>query len=104
MASLSPENAAILARNGVKVAVCTDHSEVPIEYLPLSVGICRKHGLPFRDALLSVTRNAAQIAGIADRVGSVEVGKDADLVLFEGDPFEVMSSPDMVMINGVVAE
>ena len=102
MASLSPENAAILAKCGVKVAVCTDHSEVPIEYLPLSVGICRKHGLSFEDALLSVTRNAAEIAGIADRVGSVEVGKDADLTLFEGDPFEVMSSPSLVMINGEV--
>ncbi len=100
MASLSPENAAILSKSGVKVAVCTDHSEVPIEYLPLSVGICRKHGLSFKDALLSVTRNAAEIAGIADRVGSIETGKDADLVLFDGDPFEVMSSPSLVMING----
>ena len=102
MASLSPENAAVLAKNGVKVAVCTDHSEVPIEYLPLSVGICMKNGLPFNDALLSVTRNAAEIAGIAERVGSVEVGKDADLVMFSGEPFEVMSSPDMVMINGEI--
>ena len=59
-----------------------------------------KNGLPFDDALLSVTRNAAEAAGIADRVGSVEVGKDADITLFEGNPFEVMSSPDMVMING----
>ena len=104
MASLSPENAALLVKSGVKVAVCTDHSEVPIEYLPLSVGICMKNGLPFDDALLSVTRNAAEAAGIADRVGSVEVGKDADITLFDGNPFEVMSSPDMVMINGVVAE
>ena len=102
MASLSPENAAVLAKNGVKVAVCTDHSEVPIEYLPLSVGICMKNGLPFNDALLSVTRNAAEIAGIAERVGSVEVGKDADLVMFSSEPFEVMSSPDMVMINGEI--
>lgn len=100
MASLSPENAAVLAKSGVKVAVCTDHSEVPIEYLPLSVGICRKHGLSFNDAVLSVTRNAAEIAGISDRVGSIEVGKDADLVLFDGDPFEVMSAPELVMING----
>ena len=61
-----------------------------------------KNGLPFNDALLSVTRNAAEIAGIAERVGSVEVGKDADLVMFSGEPFEVMSSPDMVMINGEI--
>ena len=44
--------------------------------------------------------SAAEIAGIADRVGSIEAGKDADLVLFAGDPFEVMSSPEMVMIGG----
>lgn len=100
MASLSPENAAVLAKNGVKVAVCTDHSEIPIEYLPLSVGICMKNGLPFEDALLSVTRNAAEIAGIANRVGSIETGKDADLVMFSGEPFEVMSSPALVMIGG----
>ena len=102
MASLSPENAALLAKSGVKVAVCTDHSEVPIEYLPISVGICMKNGLPFDDALLSVTRNAAEAAGIADRVGSIETGKDADLTLFDGNPFEVMSSPSMVMINGEI--
>ena len=102
MASLSPENAAVLAKNGVKVAVCTDHSEIPIEYLPLSVGICMKNGLPFEDALLSVTRNAAEIAGIADRAGSIEAGKDADLTLFEGNPFEVMSSPALVMIGGEI--
>lgn len=99
MASLSPENAAILSENGVKVAVCSDHSEVPIEYLPISVGICRKHGLSFENALLSVTRNAAQIAGIDSRVGSIEVGKDADMTVFNADPFEVLSSPELVMIN-----
>lgn len=102
MASLSPKNAAVLAQSGVKVAVCTDHSEVPIEYLPLSVGICMKHGLSFNDALLSVTRYAAQIAGIDSKVGSVEAGKDADLLMFRGNPFEVMSSPEIVMINGEI--
>ena len=102
MANLSPENAAVLRKNGVEVAICTDHSEVPIEYLPISVGICIKHGLSFYDGLCAVTRTPARIARIFDRTGSLEAGKDADMVLFEGSPFEVMSSPSMVMINGEI--
>ena len=100
MANLSPENAAVLRKNGVEVAICTDHSEVPIEYLPISVGICIKHGLSFYDGLCAVTRTPARIARIFDRTGSLEAGKDADMVLFEGSPFEVMSSPALVMVNG----
>ncbi|MCR5539601.1 MAG: amidohydrolase [Ruminococcus sp.] len=100
MAGLTPDNAAVLKSNGLEVAVCTDHSEVPIEYLPISVGICIKHGLSFYDGLKAVTCTPAKIAGIFDKTGSVEVGKDADLVLFEGNPFEVMSSPALVMIGG----
>jgi imidazolonepropionase-like amidohydrolase len=102
MAELSPANAAVLKANGLEVAVCTDHSEVPIEYLPLSVGICIKHGLSFYDGIKAVTCTPAKIANIFDKVGSVEVGKDADLVLFEGNPFEVMSSPALVMTNGKI--
>lgn len=100
MAGLTPDNAAVLKSNGLEVAVCTDHSEVPIEYLPISVGICIKHGLSFYDGLKAVTCTPAKIAGIFDKTGSVEVGKDADMVLFEGNPFEVMSSPALVMIGG----
>ena len=100
MANLSPANAGVLRKHGIDVAVCTDHSEVPIEYLPISVGVCIKHGLSFYDGVKAVTSAPAKIAGIYDRTGSVEKGKDADLVLFEGNPFEVMSSPSLVMING----
>ncbi|MBQ8965725.1 amidohydrolase [Ruminococcus sp.] len=102
MANLSPANAAILKKHGLEVAVCTDHSEVPIEYLPISVGVCIKHGLSFYDGLKAVTCTPARIARIFDRTGSVETGKDADLTLFAGSPFEVMSSPALVMINGKI--
>lgn len=102
MANLSPANAAVLKQNGLEVAVCTDHSEIPIEYLPISVGVCIKHGLSFYDGLKAVTSTPARIGRIYDRVGSVEAGKDADLVLFEGNPFEVMSSPALVMIDGKI--
>lgn len=100
MANLTPKSAGILCSHGIDVAICTDHSEVPIEYLPLSVGVAMKHGLSFYDGVKSVTRTPAKIAGIYDRVGSLEVGKDADMVLFGDCPFEVMSSPLLVMADG----
>jgi len=100
LANLSPENAAVLTRNGIDVAICTDHSETPVEYLPLTVGIAVKNGLSFYDGLRAITKIPAKIGRIFDRTGSIEVGKDADFVLFDGSPFEVMSSPALVMING----
>ena len=102
LANITPKNAGILKGAGVKIAICTDHSEVPIEYLPISVGIAMKNGLDFQSALESVTINAAQIAGIDSRVGSIEIGKDADFVLFDANPFEVMSSPKIVVVNGIL--
>ena len=102
MANLTPSNAGILASHGIKVAICTDHSEVPIEYLPLSAAIAVKNGLDYEKGLEAITCTAAEIAGIDDRVGSVKVGLDADLVLFSGDPFDVMCSPEMVICGGKV--
>ena len=100
LANITPKNAGVLDKAGVKVAICTDHSEVPIQYLPISVGIAVKHGLDKQSALEAVTINSAEIAGIDDKVGSVEVGKDADFVLFDSYPFEVFSSPKAVFVNG----
>ncbi|MBR6102948.1 MAG: amidohydrolase family protein [Ruminococcus sp.] len=102
LANITPANAALLSKAGVKVAICTDHSEIPIEYLPISVGVCMKHGLPFDRALDAVTVTAAEIAGIADLTGSIEAGKRADMVLFEGFPFEVMSSPALTVCGGKI--
>ena len=100
LANVTPKNAGILAAHGVKTSICTDHAETPIEYLPITVGIAIKHGLPFDKALEAVTINAAETAGIDDLAGSIEKGKRADLVLFEGNPFEVMSSPKLVVCGG----
>ena len=98
--NITPANAARLTAAGVPVAICTDHSEIPIEYLPISVGVCMKHGLSFKKALDAVTVTAAGIAGISDLTGSVEPGKRADLVMFDAPPFEVMSSPVMTVCGG----
>lgn len=102
LANITPKNAGILNNAGVKIAICTDHSEVPIEYLPISVGIAVKNGLDMQSALESITINAAEIGGIDSRVGSIEIGKDADFVLFDTNPFEVMSSPKTVVVSGII--
>lgn len=101
LVNITPKNAGVLAQSGVKTAVCTDHSETPIQYLTLTVGICIKHGLDLQSAVDSITINAAEIAGIDDLCGSVEVGKRADLVMFSGNPFEVMTSPEAVFVGGI---
>lgn len=102
LANITPKNAGLLAQHGVKTAICTDHSETPIEYLPLTVGIAVKNGMTFMQALEAVTINAAEIGGIDDLAGSIEAGKRADMVIFDGSPFEVMSEPKLVMINGTL--
>lgn len=101
MANLTPKNAGILSEK-IPTAICTDHSEVPIEYLPVSVGICIKNGLSFYEGVKAVTKTPAIICGIFNRVGSLEKGKDADLVMFSENPFEVMSEPKLVMIEGKI--
>lgn len=99
--NVTPRTAGILSSYGIKTAICTDHSETPIEYLPLTVGIAIKYGMTRENALSSVTINAAEIAGIADIAGSIEIGKRADLVVFDEYPFEVMSAPKLVICGGV---
>lgn len=65
-------------------------------------GLAAANGLGFDNALYSVTMGAAEILGISDRVGSLEVGKDADVVLFNGDPFEYITNVETVIVNGEV--
>ena len=90
----------ILSRKGMEVAICTDYNVVPIEYLPISAGIAVREGMEYNDALKAITINAARICGIDDMVGSVEPGKDADLLLYSGDPLSLYEKPAMVFIRG----
>ncbi len=92
----------ILSKAGVKVAIMTDHPVIPLKYLGLCAAMAVKEGMPEEDALKAITINAAEIAGISDRVGSIEAGKDADIVIFSGHPFEFRSKVDMTIINGSV--
>ena len=102
LAKLTTANAAILYNSSVKVSICTDHPEVPVQYLTVSAAYCAKAGLPRIEALKAITINAAEGAGISDRVGSVTVGKDADIILLDGDPLDIMTEVTMTMIDGKV--
>lgn len=96
------ETASALYKAGVKIAICNDHPVVPQQYLPLSAALTVRGGLSVEEALRAITINAAEIGGIADRVGSIAVGKDADLVIFEGDPLSAVNEPYMVIIDGKI--
>ncbi|MCL1789392.1 MAG: amidohydrolase [Oscillospiraceae bacterium] len=93
--------AGILSEKGVVFAICTDHPVVPVQYLPLSAGLAIRGGLSFQSALKAITVDAAKICGIADRVGSLEPGKDADFVLMKGNFYDVLEVPEAVYIDGV---
>lgn len=98
----SLKNAAILHKNGVKVAVCTDHPETPIQYLCASAAYCVKAGLERDEGIRAITSNAAEIAGISDITGDIAVGLDADFALLDGDPFDIMTNVKMTVIGGKV--
>lgn len=83
---LTFETPRILHEAGVKVGIITDDPVIPIQYLPLCAGLAVKAGLGEMEALKAITINNAEIIGIDDRVGSIEVGKDADIVIFDGNP------------------
>lgn len=102
MRGLELKNAAIMHQNGVKTAVCTDHTVIPIQYLPLSAQAAVKGGLSFEDALKTITINPAEILGIDETTGSISVGKDADIQLYRKgeNPLDLMSEPRLVMISG----
>ncbi len=90
----------ILSKAGVKVAMATDHPVIPQQYLPVCAAIAVKEGMDEMEALKSITINAAEITGIADRVGSLEPGKDADVVVYDGHPLDIRSKTVWVFING----
>ena len=98
------ETPGILAKEGCHVSIITDSPVIPQEYLALCAGLAIKSGMDEWDALRAITINPAEHIGIEDRVGSIEEGKDADLVIMEGSCFEVSSRPEKVLINGKVVD
>ncbi len=96
--------AGVLARAGVRIALMTDAPVIPIEHLPIAAGLAVRAGLPEEEAWRALTINPAAILGIQDRVGSITPGKDADLVLWDGDPFDTRTWARMVWIDGVLVK
>ncbi len=99
---LSFETAGVMSKAGIKIAIMTDHPVIPVQYLPLCAGLAVKYGMEEKEALKAITINAAEILGIADRVGSIKEGKDADLVVWNGHPFSLESTVDYTMIDGEI--
>jgi imidazolonepropionase-like amidohydrolase len=89
-----------LAAAGVTIAITTDHPIVPVQFLAYQAALAVKHGLDRETALRALTINPARIVGIADRVGSIASGKDADLVIWSGDPLDVQSRVERALVDG----
>ncbi|TLS38579.1 amidohydrolase [Pseudalkalibacillus caeni] len=92
----------ILAEAGVPISITTDHPVIGIENLLSSAAMAVKHGLDEKEAWKSVTLTAAQHLGVEDRVGSIEEGKDADIVIWSGDPFDLRNTVETTIINGQI--
>ena len=89
-----------LAAAGIEISLTTDHPVVPIHFLIHQATLAVKEGLDRDVALRSVTIHPARIIGCADRLGSLEPGKDADVVIWSGDPLDVMSRAEVAYQNG----
>ena len=100
--NLTAKSPGLLSKSGLRPAVITDHPVIPIQYLRLCAGLAAAEGMDYDEALKSVTLYPAQVCNLADRIGSIEVGKDADLTVFSGDPLTLGSKPELVMVNGKI--
>ncbi len=96
----TPSTPGILSGAGVPTAIITDHPVIPIQYLPVCAGLAVREGMDYEEALRAITINPAKICGLDHRLVSLEVGKDADLVLFDQDPLTIAAKPKMVIAGG----
>lgn len=98
---MTPKNPGLLSKAGVKVAIQTDESSA-VKYLTINAALAVREGMPEDEALKAITINAAEVIGVADRVGSLEVGKDADIVVFSHHPFDYHARAEWVLVDGEV--
>lgn len=96
------KTAGILHKAGVKVAITTDHPVTRIQDLPICAGFAAREGLGIEEGLKAITINAAEICNVSDRIGSLEVGKDADIAIFDGNPMEVFTKTMYTIIDGEI--
>ncbi|MBR5537268.1 MAG: amidohydrolase [Clostridia bacterium] len=88
----------ILREAGVDIAIITDAPVIPIQYLPMCAGLAHNAGLDYEEAWKAITIAAAKLTGIGDRVGSLEVGKDGDVVIWDADPMTVLAAQSAVTV------
>lgn len=93
---------ALLDEAGVRLCFTTDSPVFPQKHLRYQAILAVKYGLGKESALRAITINPAEIVGVADRLGSIEVGKDADIVILDGHPLDIMSTVETVLVNGRV--
>ena len=91
---------AMLHKAGVECCLTTDHDVEALWFLPYFASLTVREGLEEEQALRAITIHGARAAGIEDRVGSLKVGKDADIVVFDGHPFHYLTKTKAVFING----
>ena len=97
------KTAAVLHKAGVPISIVTDAPVTPLRWLPLCAGLCVSEGLPQEEAWKAITVNPATVMGIADRVGSLEKGKDADVVIWTADPITTVNARAYkTIINGKI--
>ena len=97
------ESGKIMYENGITFGIMTDHPVLPLEYSRTQLAIFVAHGLPYLEGLKAITINAAKTVGIDNQVGSIEVGKDADIVIYDGDPLHYMTKVKTVLVRGNIA-
>ena len=96
------ETPGILAKAGCRVSIITDAPVIPESYLPLCAALAIKSGMDPFAALQAITINPARHVGAADRLGSLEEGKDADVVIMDGSCFDVAANVTAVLIDGKI--
>ena len=100
LAQASIQGPGLLSGAGIPVAICTDHPEIPCHYLLMSAQLAWHNGMDREKALEAITIQAARICGLEERVGSLEAGKDGDVLLFAQDPMETHRPPKAVFLDG----
>lgn len=90
----------VLQRKGLQVSIITDSPVIPQQHLVLCAALAAKAGMDEQEALKAITINPARHLGIQDRVGSIEVGKDADILVYDGHPFDINATLRQVYLDG----
>lgn len=90
----------VLYSKGVLFAITTDAPVIPLQYLPIMAGFAVKEGLPWIEAIKGITINAAEICGVSSRLGSIDIGKDADITVYKGDPLSIEGTCMLTLVDG----